>query len=309
MSRISFFILSFCVLGLADSFQWGDSGIGGPKHTEILSSLERLQSQYSQIATLEDYGKSVQGRTLRMLVVMKNPATLIDRTAIVISGSIHGNEFLNIEDRLPEEILKRAEMGPVSQFLNRGGAFIFIPIVNPDGYDNRTRENAHGVDLNRDWDVKPAGFTALTEVETKLFAGRLDGMRIARHFNYRLAVDYHCCAGALLYPWSYTKTSIPESDLQKHLAIGDVVKRHLPVEVGTTGDILGYYPLGTLKDFYYDRYHALSFTFEGRYGIENRYLDKHLAWWEETLPLVMMDRFQPELAWVSKELPFFAFAN
>ena len=112
-----------------------------------------------------------------MLVVMKNNSKnmlLSARPALLMSGSTHGDEYLNIEDRLPEELLKLSlNKSTVSDFLNRGGVFIFIPILNPDGYDHRNRENSHGVDLNRDWDVPPAGFKGFHEVETNDLARKL----------------------------------------------------------------------------------------------------------------------------------------
>jgi protein MpaA len=41
-----------------------------------------------------------------------------------------------------------------------GRRAVFVPVVNPDGYDDNTRQNAHGVDLNRnfptaDWGARP----------------------------------------------------------------------------------------------------------------------------------------------------------
>jgi len=284
-----------------DSFDFSDSGITGPKYAEILSSVESLRNQYSTLVSLQDYGKSVQGRTLRAFVVMKNGVTVGTRPAVLMTGSTHGNEYLNIEDRLAEQLLKRSsEAGAISDYLNAGGAFIFVPILNPDGYDARKRENANGVDLNRDWDVPSAGFKGFKQTETKLLSEKVASLVTSLNLKLKVTVDYHCCVGALLHPLSYTDKAIPATALQGHLALGDIAKKYLNVEVGTTPKILGYYPLGTTKDYYYEKYGAFAFTYEGRYKVENANLEKHVGWWED-----MVKTLKSEIS----DLAFARFSN
>jgi len=310
---VSFFSLAGTLAFAAtDSLEWSDSGIHGPKYSQILTQMAQLQSQYADIATVLDYGKSVQGKTLRMLLVMKNNSTSAARPAIIMSGSTHGNEYLNLEDRLPELFLKKSKSnGPVAEYLDQGGVLVLIPILNPDGYDARQRENAHGVDLNRDWDVPPAGFKGFKEIETRALAQRLEALSTQYRLSFRLTVDYHCCVGALLHPWAYKKEKLPAADLAKHAAIGELANRHLgEIEVGATGEVLGYFPMGTTKDYYYDRYGALSFTYEGRYAEENKYLDKHLSWWEDMVGLVSSQWVSPLMSLLPvKARQFFRFAD
>jgi len=268
-------------LSFADtSFVDSDSGIFGPKYSEILKKIETWKADYSEISTVIDYGKSIKGRTLRLLLVMK-PGNFSYRPTFLMSGSTHGNEYLAIEDRLPEELLKKSG-GPsaVRSFLDKGGVFIFIPILNPDGYDDRKRENAHGTDLNRDWDVPSAAYKGFKEVETKALADKLASLQQIYGLTFKVTVDYHCCIGALLYPWSYTEKPIPQAALTKHQAIGKMAKDALAIESGTTPVILGYKALGTTKDYYYDKYRALGFTYEGIYSKEKNNLPQHVAWWE-----------------------------
>ncbi len=273
------------VFAMTEYSEWSDSGIHGPKYSEILSLVQKLQSENTTVSEVIDYGKTPKGKTLRMLVVMKKSKHMLERPALIMSGSTHGNEYLNLEDRLPEALLKLSQSASsVSRYLDSGGALVFIPILNPDGYDARTRENSHGVDLNRDFDVAPAGFKGFKETETKLLADKLQEMTLPPYnFRYKISVDYHCCIGALLYPWSYTENSIPVADKNLHVAVGQMANGHLDIEYGTTSQILGYYALGTTKDYYYSRYGTLAFTYEGRYGQENKYFDKHVTWWEEMM--------------------------
>lgn len=285
------FVLFLCLTLSAFSHteaEDSDSGIHGPKYVEILKSMEKWQATYPSISRIEQYGTSVKGKPLKMLIVGKNhKKPLSARPAFMMSGSTHGNEYLNIEDRLPEALLKETQNdGPVKTFIDEDGVFIFIPILNPDGYDSRQRENAHDVDLNRDWDVKAANYKGFKEVETKSLATKLNALKTEMGLKLEVTVDYHCCAGALLYPWSYTSKPLPALDLENHKSIGKMADANLEIEYGTTGQILGYYPSGTTKDYYFESHNALAFTYEGRYGKEDKLFDKHVEWWREMVDFV-----------------------
>lgn len=288
VALLLFFIVSPLVAS-QEYTEWSDSGIQGPKYSVILDQFEMLAQKYAGISRWIEYGKTVKGRSLRLLAVFKQNAQKTDkRPTLVMSGSTHGNEYLNLEDRIPEELLKlSSENTSIARFLNSGGAFVFIPILNPDGYDARTRENSNGVDLNRDFDVAPANFTGFKEVESRLLSIQLDALTKAPYnFDYKVTVDYHCCIGAILYPWSYTANPIPESSMTKHVEIAEVADKNLKIEHGTTSQILGYYALGTTKDYYYSKYGATAFTFEGRFGEENKNLTKHVSWWREMVEMM-----------------------
>ncbi|MBI1859372.1 MAG: succinylglutamate desuccinylase/aspartoacylase family protein [Deltaproteobacteria bacterium] len=285
-----FFVTAICLAGdWADS----DSGIHGPKYSELLTKMQQLADQNTDRTLIFDYGQTAQGRTLRLLALYRHDLHPATRPTLYITGSIHGNEYLNIEDRLPETIITQSKgQGTFQKFIDTGGAVVFVPIVNPDGYDLRQRENTHDTDLNRDWDVPPANFKGFTEVETGNLSSKLDELGEKLGLRYRVTVDYHCCAGALLYPWSYeTETTLPPDALKEHQAMGQLAQSILgkDVEHGTTGQILGYYPMGTTKDYFYDHYKSLSFTYEGRYGQENEYFDKHVQWWQAITEQIMKE--------------------
>ena len=285
----------------------------GPKYSEILSQLDNLKKLYPDLVTVIDYGKSVQGRVLRMVTVMKKNTGHLHHPALLMSGSTHGNEYLNIEDRLPGEIAQKGRSnGVVKQFLDKGGAFVFIPILNPDGYETHSRENAHGVDLNRDWDVPPAGFKGFKEKETRELADQVEKLFQEQRLKFEITVDYHCCIGALLHPWSFKDGPLvsPEK-ISRFKEVGAMVTRHLNVNVGTTGQILGYNPSGTTKDYYFQKYQALSFTYEGKHQTEPAQFPEHVAWWEEMIKMVNGSLTQPFVSsWpVAKTGPMKYFAD
>jgi murein peptide amidase A len=94
-------------------------------------------------APAEQLGRSYEGRPIDVVHVA-GPGK-----RILVVGCIHGNECEGIEvTRLLARSRPAADLWLVHQ-------------LNPDGYAHRSRTNAHGVDLNRD-------FLAPTQRETKI---------------------------------------------------------------------------------------------------------------------------------------------
>lgn len=289
-------ILIFCLNAYAtdypDPTDWksffridSDSGIKGPPYREILNSLKKLEENNRNLVSVIEYGKSLAGRSL-VLVKLKNISSSENSRAVYIGGSIHGDEYLNIEDRLPTWFVEEAKkQGSVSKFLNSGGIIYLVPILNPDGYENRARTNDAGVDLNRDFTVLMAQTEGLKQPETSSLAKFLENDLKVEAKKLELAMDYHCCIGALLYPWSFKGPIISPEDNEKHRIIGEIMQTSLgkDVKYGTTPMILGYSARGTSKDFYYERFGARGFTFEGRRNIEDRYFEDHTKMWEKII--------------------------
>ena len=107
-------------------------------------------------------GRSVQHRAIWAEVVGPNSA----RRKILVVGCIHGNECAGIA------ILSALARRPVPS----GVQLWLVPELNPDGTAAHTRQNAHGVDLNRNFPFRWrristatyfAGPHALSEPETR----------------------------------------------------------------------------------------------------------------------------------------------
>ena len=284
-------ILAFGVLGLglapvarAELELFSDSGIDGPPYREIYDNMGALAAQSSNWATVADYGVTPGGQDMRLIKIQAPGANRQNpRPAVLISGSTHGNEYLNIEDRLPQWFLEnRRTSAGLTRFLNAGGVVYIIPIVNPDGYDRDTRGNNNGVDLNRDFDLIPTGDTGFREVETRSLAEFLERDFSAENVELKVSVDYHCCDGSLLFPWSYTMDALPADVYDGHMAIAQAMLNDIDrtYRYGSTGQILGYTPRGTSKDYYFARFGALSFTFEGNYRTEHQRFAAHTVWWD-----------------------------
>jgi protein MpaA len=81
-------------------------------------------------------GHSVRGRAIHAFERGDSAAP-----ATVIVGVIHGNEPAGLA------VVARLMHAP----LPRGVHLWLVPTINPDGLAAGTRQNAHGVDLNRNW--------------------------------------------------------------------------------------------------------------------------------------------------------------
>jgi protein MpaA len=85
-------------------------------------------------------GRSVEGRAIRAYRVGDSRA----RRTVVVLAAMHGNELA------PRLIVRDVRDGaPV-----RGVDLWLVPTYNPDGAADRTRQNARGVDLNRNFPVR-----------------------------------------------------------------------------------------------------------------------------------------------------------
>ena len=280
---------------------YSDSGISGPPYQRIYDALGQLAKRFPGWASVTDYGLSVDGRPLRAIRIA-SPTARPDRAdrrraAVLITGATHGNEYLNVGDRLPAWILAhdQGDSG-VAHFLAGGGILYIVPVVNPDGYEAHTRGNAHGVDLNRDFDLVPAHERHFHETESKALAAFVDHELKAEHAQLKLAVDYHCCDGSLLFPWAYSEAPLPPSDERAHEKVAKLMQHDIDptYNYGPTGQVLGYLPRGTSKDYYYAKYGALAFTFEGSYQDEAQRFAKHAIFWDHVLGQVAAGALRPK---------------
>lgn len=140
---------------------------------EDSSGVEPLAAQWRQI------GRSFEGRAMLAATLGAGSKRLY------LIGGVHGDELPGLE-ALPQlrDLLRQAG--------NRGDFTIrILQDSNPDGTHSRTRGNARGVDLNRNFPAKSFratrahGATAASEVETRFLLEDL------RAFEPDVVVTFH----------------------------------------------------------------------------------------------------------------------
>ena len=108
----------------------------------------------------------------------------------------------------------------VQQFLASGGVVYVVPVVNPDGLQARTYENAKGVNLNRDC-------TAQSQPETESLVRLIEDEERENQTDLRLVVDYHIGIPRLLYPRADSRVPILFTDLTEQLVHHELMPRSI----------------------------------------------------------------------------------
>jgi murein peptide amidase A len=142
-------------------------------------------------ASAEDLGRSTEGREIRA-VRLGDPDS--PRKALVV-GAIHGNEVAGMR---VTRALRGHEPGGVDLWV--------VDTINPDGVARGTRQNARGVDLNRNFPYRwrrssrgsayYSGGRSLSERESRIAARLIERIRPA------VTIWYHQPWGVVLLPCS-----------------------------------------------------------------------------------------------------------
>jgi predicted deacylase len=277
MKTSTLFALVFCAAS-AHAAEPSDSEVDYAPYSQIESSVAQFAARHPGLVEHVQYGKSAGGARLNLVRISdpKAHAQPGKRFAIEISGAIHGNEYLGMElDLIQRMVEDRSKLPAIDELLARGGAIYGVPVVNPDGYIARERENSEGVDLNRDFDQLPTHDRAFTQPETRELASYIDADLGKNALELVFSLDYHCCGPSLIIPWSY-EDRLPEGpDYQVFSAIGGIEKGLLGFKWGNPIATVGYLANNSSLDYFYAKYGTFAFAIEGRRGGEAQAIDLH----------------------------------
>ncbi len=149
-------LLVALVLGLAGCYEKEPAPrISGEQRPLMLPPAQRPLPQHL-------IGRSVQGRPILVQIAGRGSDT------VLIMGAIHGDERATaaLMDQLANYLQD-------NQKLVENQRIVLLPIANPDGFAAKTRENARGIDLNRNFDTANRvdngtnGLRPLTEPEAQ----------------------------------------------------------------------------------------------------------------------------------------------
>ncbi len=114
------------------------------KHNDIVPLIKKMGN--NELCQVEEVGKSFEQRSIYSIKIG------VGETVILLWSQMHGDEptatgaifdilnFLTADDELNE--YRRGILDKLTLF--------FVPMLNPDGTERFTRENAQGIDINRD---------------------------------------------------------------------------------------------------------------------------------------------------------------
>jgi hypothetical protein len=277
-------------VGSADFF--GDSGYQGLPYDQMIERLKNLAADHPKQAEVFNYGMTTKGVTMSGIRIrdIENPGA--NAPLIIVTGAIHGDEFLGIEDLLPNFVLTTGVGSEAfRKFFAAGGEMIFIPVMNPDGYTAHRRENAHHADLNRDFSLGVTRHADSKEVETQNYTAFIRNELASTGRKLRFTMDYHCCIGATILPWAYGKgVPLNTTDTQRYDLLRTLSKDILGTPAGTPWEILGYTADGSTVDHFLETYGSASIGYEGQVKNEHLYFDKHAAFLDAVVKALNEER-------------------
>lgn len=155
------------------------AGSSWTTHDEELDFLMKVAVRSARIA-VDVIGESVEGRPLHLIRIgdPKAPATSRKSPTLLLISTQHGNEPASRETMLITLRDLAFTNDPVLVEQMRDRQILIVPTANPDGRHANTRENAAGVDTNRD-------HIGLTQPETQAIHAAV------RDWDPDVVVDHH----------------------------------------------------------------------------------------------------------------------
>ena len=226
-------------------------------YAELTADLQLLAATYPSICRLHNLGSSVQGRTLWGLEITDNPDTDELEPEVRLIGAHHGNETIGVEVPLGVAHYLLENYGSVAQvttLVNERETWV-IPMMNPDGVEAGTRENAAGVDLNRNYGyMREDGSLTGSYSQPETRAIRTNALA----HNFGLSLSYHSGAEYVNYLWNYTPVVTPDN---AHIvALSQAYDSY--VGYGITEGYDWYQTKGDCNDWSYGTYGGMDWTIE-----------------------------------------------
>ena len=221
---------------------------------QIDAYLQAVASALPAIATYKVLGQSGQGRDVPYLII--DATCQASPPAIFANGTHHGDEPSSTESVLaiPDYLLRTSTTDASVRSLLETYAFYVLPLVNPDGFALNTRENAAGLDINRDYSYPlRTDADSFTTVEARLMKSLQESV------GFRAAIAYHSGAQEVLWPWCYTVDATADAGFFTAAGQKTAQAMNFAIYQQSWDD----YPTqGEYIDYAYMRSHTLAATFE-----------------------------------------------
>ncbi len=138
------------------------------KRDMLQYSYEKLVNYIDSVCTLpnvvsEKIDTSVQGRDIYKFTITNNNISEINKKHVWLNFRVHGDEAT--QSYVLEGIIEYL-LGGSSESIELLSRTVYhiVPLINPDGAFNDERENANGIDLNRNWNSPDTLFDEQPEI-------------------------------------------------------------------------------------------------------------------------------------------------
>jgi uncharacterized repeat protein (TIGR01451 family) len=216
-----------------------------PSFAQFVTRMQTITSSYPNLVRMVSIGKSVQNRDIWCLEITDNPDADEDEPEVKYTAAIHGDELTGIEITLRlAELLTESYGGNayLTSLVDEMEIWL-CPISNPDGYVSGSRENAHGVNLNRDFPdrfLDPVDDPAGHEAETQAF------MYFGYDHRFVMGANFHGGAEVVNYPWDAVTagdspppnpTPAPDDQLFHDFSVGYAIRNPYIWSAGWPGPV------------------------------------------------------------------------
>jgi murein tripeptide amidase MpaA len=297
-------------------------------YADVKTYVQNLAATYPNLATYQVIGQSLQNREIFALRIT-GPGSAANRPQSLWWGGQHAREWINIPVPVyhAEQLLIRYATDPQIRQLVDNVEFIFVPTMNPDGYEyswtnnrmwrkNRRNNsgsgtgcNNFGVDLNRNWGYQwgalPQGGSS-GSCNSETYRGTAPfsepETQVMRDFivaNPRIVttMDWHSYGQLVMSPWGYTEAppspaAVANQFQTLNVAMADAILAvHGQVyDPGPIGPTL-YIANGCSVDWSFGDRNIWGFTIELRDNGQNGFVlppDQIIPTCEETWPAFLV---------------------
>lgn len=182
-----------------------------PTYETYLAMMQRWVQDYPSLCNIDTIGTSVNGRLILCMHIEGRRDAAVAKPEFFYSSTIHGDEVTGyvMMLRLIDTLLSGYGRNPQYTGLVDSVAIYINPVSNPDGTyhtDNSTvagavRENANGVDLNRNYPDPFVVAKATLQPENEAMIDY-----VGRH-HFRLSANLHGGSEVMNYPWDCFRSS------------------------------------------------------------------------------------------------------
>ncbi len=186
-----------------------------PTYSQYETMMDNFAATYPSLCKIVNAGNSVNGRKILFAVLSKNVNTTEAEPKFMYTSTMHGNETAGYVFmlRLIDTLLKSYSSNQLFSYLLDNMEIWINPLANPDGtyaggnntVSGATRENANGIDLNRNFPDPlmgdhPDGYA--WQPETIIF------MNVATQNYFTMSANFHSGVEVVNYPWDYKLTPV-----------------------------------------------------------------------------------------------------
>lgn len=184
---------------------------GYHNYEQLKTKLEEVSRQNPSLVKLETAGKSVNGRELFYVKISDNASIDENEPNLLYIANMHGDETTGREMLiyLLDELVNgyKANNQRIKNIVDNAQVFL-MPSMNPDGFENDTRENASDVDLNRDF---PDFTSDPNDTSTGRAVETAAVMTLHQKYLFHAALNFHGGAVVFNLPWDTKANDTPQN--------------------------------------------------------------------------------------------------